>query len=151
MKTVLVALLGLTGVHSLTLQEDAAKPTFVPVALPAPQDWIAGPSLFPGRVISGDHGELKNYTAKSWATHMLNECKNQTSCTSVLSYQGLSHFYPYRGAGVSALTWGPYDSHQQWKHGGPVLVWVYFSGIQDNREGLQARQGCHWFGGLYCF
>jgi hypothetical protein len=61
---------------------------FTRVDLPAPLDWTAGPSLFPGRIIAGYNAGVKEYTAESWGAHVLSQCTQFSSCTSALAFQG---------------------------------------------------------------
>ncbi|KAK1758800.1 hypothetical protein QBC47DRAFT_409635 [Echria macrotheca] len=63
--------------------------TFEKLDLPAPLNWSAGKSLFPGRVISGFHGDLDQYDAEGWAQHVLEQCKDPTNsgCTTGLGFQ----------------------------------------------------------------
>ncbi|GKT57157.1 hypothetical protein ColTof4_11309 [Colletotrichum tofieldiae] len=66
------------------------RSSFVQVALPAPQNWVAGGSLFPGQVIAGYHGELGNYTADAWSAYVLEKCKSYAACTSSITYSAIN-------------------------------------------------------------
>ena len=80
----------ITYFASIVFASDASTglPRFERVPLTEPLNWIAGRSLFPGRVIAGYHAEVSDYDATSWAEKVLGDCKNYTACTSSLSYQG---------------------------------------------------------------
>lgn len=58
------------------------------VDLKAPADWIAGPRLFPGNVISGYNADYHKYNAKHWEEYILEKCKSFDQATSSISYSG---------------------------------------------------------------
>ncbi|KZL78849.1 hypothetical protein CI238_12822 [Colletotrichum incanum] len=66
------------------------RSSFVQVTLPAPQNWVAGGSLFPGQVIAAYHAELKDYSADTWSAYVLEKCKGYTACTSSMSYSAIN-------------------------------------------------------------
>ncbi|KAI9934003.1 hypothetical protein MW887_005075 [Aspergillus wentii] len=57
------ALLSMTGMSYPFLSAD----NFSPVPLPPPENWLAGPRLFPQNVIAGFHADYDKYNAKSWS------------------------------------------------------------------------------------
>ncbi|KAJ0160333.1 hypothetical protein CTA2_8148 [Colletotrichum tanaceti] len=79
------ALAASAGVSAAPLE---ARSSFVEVPLPAPQNWSAGGSLFPGQLIAAYHADAKDYTANTWSAYVLEKCKGFTACTSSLSYSG---------------------------------------------------------------
>ncbi|KHN94069.1 uncharacterized protein MAM_08078 [Metarhizium album ARSEF 1941] len=62
--------------------------------LPSPQNWIAGSRLFPGSIIAGYNADYDKYDAKSWAQHVLTQCKGYEACTSSLSFSGINSGTP---------------------------------------------------------
>lgn len=76
------AILAATG-----MAQDQSR-DFVQVELADPQNWIAGPSLFPGDVIAGYHADMDQYDTDSWAEYVLEKCKGQNACDSTSSYSG---------------------------------------------------------------
>jgi hypothetical protein len=60
----------------------------VQVAFEPPLNWLAGPSLFPSKIIASYHAGLAEYNAISWADFVLQKCMNITACTSTSSYSG---------------------------------------------------------------
>lgn len=83
----LTSTLGALGVFAAN---GPALKVFQQVPLPAPDNWVAGPRFFPGKVIAGYHAELKDYNATSWANHLMDECQNYMACASVEGFQGKS-------------------------------------------------------------
>lgn len=59
-----------------------------PVKLPG-TDYIAGPTLFPGRVLFGYTAEPSQYNADTWAAVILNHAQSNAA-TSCVSYSGES-------------------------------------------------------------
>ncbi|RDA87762.1 hypothetical protein CP532_2476 [Ophiocordyceps camponoti-leonardi (nom. inval.)] len=57
---------------------------------------IAGKRLFPGNVIAGYNADYGNYTAESWAQHVLDECKNKfaKSCDSTITFSAINSGTP---------------------------------------------------------
>lgn len=84
------------GVAMPVAQTEALKNntrTFVRLNLTEPMNWVAGNSLFPGRVIAGYNAGLDQYTsAEAWASYVLEKCKGFEACTSAYSVQGESSF-----------------------------------------------------------
>ncbi|CAH0058451.1 unnamed protein product [Clonostachys solani] len=68
--------------------------TFVKVTLEEPQNWIAGPSLFPSNVLAGYSGDFCDYTADTWAQFVLDKCKTFDACTSALAFSALNSGSP---------------------------------------------------------
>jgi hypothetical protein len=62
--------------------------TFELVALAAPLNWLAGPSLFPRKMIASYHAELAEYEATDWADFVLQKCISYSRCRSTLSFSG---------------------------------------------------------------
>ena len=67
---------------------DNAAKVLVKVDLPAPGNWLATSSLFPGNLIASYHGDVDKYTASSWNAYVLEKCQGYKACTSTASYQG---------------------------------------------------------------
>lgn len=70
------------------VKTDTTGRTFEKVELTEPLNWLAGKSLFPGRVIAGYNANLDEYNAESWVQHVLEQGKAHKACTSVLAFQG---------------------------------------------------------------
>ncbi|WQF90297.1 hypothetical protein CDEST_15311 [Colletotrichum destructivum] len=81
------ALAASAGVSAAPLEP---RSSFVQVPLPAPQNWAAGGSLFPGQIIAAYHADAKDYTADTWSAYVLEKCKGYTACTSSLSYSAIN-------------------------------------------------------------
>lgn len=73
----------------------AAGAVFHPVPLPPPEDWLAGPQLFPRQVISGYHADYKDYNADTWAAYILEKAKGFAAATSCSSFSG-ERFFLFR-------------------------------------------------------
>ena len=57
--------------------------------LEEPLNWSAGSTLFPGRVIAGTNADLGDFTAQTWAEHVLDWCKTFGTCTTAFAFQGV--------------------------------------------------------------
>lgn len=75
----------------------ATQSTFALVPLEPPDNWQAGPNLFPSQVIAGykdnltaSDGNLTVWTEDSWAVHVLSLCASFSACTSSVTFQGKS-------------------------------------------------------------
>ena len=65
---------------------------FYPVHLPGP-GYIAGPTLFPGRVIAGFHAKIEHYNPDTWARYILTQTRRYPTCTVVSSFLGVCFFF----------------------------------------------------------
>ncbi|KAB8271310.1 hypothetical protein BDV30DRAFT_148780 [Aspergillus minisclerotigenes] len=54
--------------------------------LPPPHNWVAGPHLFPGKVIAGYHANLDEHNAKGWHEYINQKCEKFHACTSTVSF-----------------------------------------------------------------
>lgn len=61
--------------------------------LPDPQDWIAGPRLFPTNVVAGYHANLTQYNKDSWAKYVKGQCERFSACTSSITYSGKNRIH----------------------------------------------------------
>lgn len=75
-------------VASMAVSVTTATGQFVPVNLPAPENWIAGTTLFPGRVLKGYNADLSAWDEQGWADHVLDQCKADPDCTGSFVFQG---------------------------------------------------------------
>ncbi|GAB1198174.1 hypothetical protein APSETT444_007482 [Aspergillus pseudonomiae] len=57
----------------------------VRVPLPPPDNWVAGPRLFPGEVIAGYHASIFEHDAKGWREYINEKCEEFHECTSTIS------------------------------------------------------------------
>ncbi|RDA90768.1 hypothetical protein CP533_3610 [Ophiocordyceps camponoti-saundersi (nom. inval.)] len=66
------------------------------IVMKGKENMIAGRRLFPGNVIAGYNADYGNYTADSWAQHVLDQCKNAftKSCDSTISYSAINSGTP---------------------------------------------------------
>ncbi|KAK6819660.1 hypothetical protein PG995_011058 [Apiospora arundinis] len=65
--------------------------SFARVNLPAPANWMAGSTLYPGNIIAAYNAEPAKYaTAESWAAYILAQCQGYRDCTSCISYSGIN-------------------------------------------------------------
>lgn len=58
------------------------------VDLPPPENWVAGPRLFPRNVIAGYNSDYGKYDSDSWADYVLDKCHEFDDCTSTLTFSG---------------------------------------------------------------
>ncbi|OGM49853.1 hypothetical protein ABOM_001608 [Aspergillus bombycis] len=58
----------------------------VRLPLPPPDNWVAGPRLFPGEVIAGFHAHIDEHDAKGWREYVNQQCEKFHDCTSTLSF-----------------------------------------------------------------
>ncbi|OJJ38369.1 hypothetical protein ASPWEDRAFT_24311 [Aspergillus wentii DTO 134E9] len=84
------ALLSMTGMSYPFLSAD----NFSPVPLPPPENWLAGPRLFPQNVIAGFHADYDKYNAKSWSEYVEKKCKEFHACTSTHSFSAINSGTP---------------------------------------------------------
>ena len=84
------------SIHSLDNpfhKQRAAGAVFHPVPLPPPENWIAGPQLFPRQVIAGYNADYKDYNADTWAAYILEQAKGFSAATSCHSCSGGRFFF----------------------------------------------------------
>ena len=74
-------------------QQREAEAIFHPVFLTPPENWLAGPQLFPGQVIAGYHADYNDYNADTWAKYILEQAQGFEAATSCSSFSGERFFY----------------------------------------------------------
>lgn len=108
------------------------------VDLKAPADWIAGPRLFPGNVISGYNADYHKYNAKHWEEYVLEKCKSFDQATSSISYSGKFPMPSHVPKPKTTLQLTFDVSHQQRYSEGACLVRVLLPWWSYHQERLRA-------------
>ena len=70
----------------------AAEAVFHPVSLVQPDNWIAGPRLFPSQVIAGYSADYEDYNVGTWAAYILEQAQGFDAATSCISFSGERFF-----------------------------------------------------------
>ncbi|KAE8312078.1 hypothetical protein BDV41DRAFT_577918 [Aspergillus transmontanensis] len=94
------ALLFVTGLSSpLHTNND-----YFPVDLPPPDNWIAGPRIFPSQVLpnGGFHADYDKYNADTWAEYVNSQCENLDG-RSTISFAAINS-----GSSPKCLFWFGY-------------------------------------------
>ncbi|KAK6824124.1 hypothetical protein RU639_005269 [Aspergillus parasiticus] len=84
LSNILTILLPITGT-TYPIQSQQEK-HLVRLPLPPPDNWVAGPHLFPGKVIAGYHANLDEHDAKGWHEYINQKCEKFHACTSTVSF-----------------------------------------------------------------
>ncbi|KAF7185701.1 hypothetical protein HII31_12932 [Pseudocercospora fuligena] len=77
-----------------TTKPKTSTTTYHQLKLPDPQNWNAGKSLFPGRVMAGYHEDYEKFTKDSWSKYMLQKCQESEGCGSADAYSAINSGTP---------------------------------------------------------
>ena len=102
------------------------------VPLQPPLNWVAGSSLFPGRVISGYNDDYNKWNAETWAAHIVDECEKVGSAGSTHAFSGKQNSGFCRRTLLILKT-----SNQLWHAQDSLLVWLLLRRWPNNSSRLQ--------------
>lgn len=97
------------------------------VPLVPPLNWVAGPSLFPGRVMSGYNDDYNKWNAETWAAHIVDECEKLNGVGSTHAFSGQQSSVCRRRMLLTVKT-----SNQLWHAQGSLLVWLLLRRRRNN-------------------
>ncbi|KAE8350548.1 hypothetical protein BDV28DRAFT_150832 [Aspergillus coremiiformis] len=122
-----ISLLSLQGTAHPIQDEEVPVKHLVPVRLPPPENWIAGPRLFPRDIIAAYHAPHDEYDAPRWRAYVNRQCEHFAACTSTLAFSAINigstggrywFGYVFRG--------GPTNAHDY------VRDWSSSAGVEES-------------------